>query len=50
MALVEVDAAATDVRIVRLNRPERLNAMSIDLAVELDERLAEVGADNQAGW
>ena len=26
------------VRIVRLNRPERLNALSIDLAVELDER------------
>ena len=33
---------------MRLNRPERLNALSIDLAVELDERLAEVGADNLA--
>lgn len=48
MALVEVDAVDDTIRIVRLNRPERLNALSIDLAVELDARLAEVGADNLA--
>ena len=46
MALVELEDAGEAVRVVRLNRPERLNAMSIDLAVELDEVLAEVGADN----
>lgn len=48
MSLVEVDAVDDTIRIVRLNRPERLNALSIDLAVELDARLAEVGADNLA--
>jgi enoyl-CoA hydratase len=46
MAQVEIDVAGPDIRVVRLNRPERLNAMSIDLAVELDEVLAAVGADN----
>lgn len=48
MSLVEVEAIDESVRVVRLSRPERLNALSIDLAVELDERLAEVGADNRA--
>jgi enoyl-CoA hydratase len=31
-----------------LHRPERLNALSIDLAVELDGALASVGEDNSA--
>jgi enoyl-CoA hydratase len=44
--MVEVDEAGREVRVVRLNRPERLNALSIDLAVELDALLAEVGRDN----
>ena len=44
--MVEVDEAGRQVRVVRLNRPERLNALSIDLAVELDAVLAEVGRDN----
>lgn len=48
MAMVDVEAVGESVRVVRLNRPERLNALSIDLAVELDERLAAVGADNLA--
>jgi enoyl-CoA hydratase len=48
MALVEVAHEGDAIRIVRLNRPERLNALSIDLAVELDEVLAEVGRDNRA--
>jgi enoyl-CoA hydratase len=48
MALVEVTDDGDHVRIVRLARPERLNALSIDLAVELDAALAAVGADNQA--
>jgi enoyl-CoA hydratase len=48
MALVEVTDDGDHVRIVRLARPERLNALSIDLAVELDAALAAVGDDNQA--
>ena len=48
MALVEVTDDGDHVRIVRLARPERLNALSIDLAVELDGALAAVGDDNQA--
>lgn len=47
MAMVEVDEPGSAIRVVRLNRPDRLNAMSIDLAVELDEVLAEVGRDNE---
>ncbi len=46
--LVEIEAVDAAVRIVRLNRPDRLNALSIDLAVALDEALATVGADNAA--
>jgi enoyl-CoA hydratase len=48
MGLVEVEPDGEHVRIVRLHRPERLNALSIDLAVELDRALAAVGEDNQA--
>ena len=46
--LVELEAVGETVRVVRLNRPERLNALSIELAVELDSVLAQVGADNLA--
>ena len=46
MALVEVIEDGEQVRIVRLDRPERLNALSIDLAVELDAALAAVGEEN----
>ena len=48
MSMVEIEPVGDHVRIVRLRRPERLNALSIDLAVELDDRLAEVGRDNAA--
>lgn len=48
MALVEVIEEGEHIRIVRLNRPDRLNALSIDLAVELDGALAAVGNDNTA--
>ncbi len=48
MSLVELDVVSDEVRIVRLHRPERLNALSIDLAVELDAALAGVGEDNLA--
>lgn len=46
--LVELEAVGETVRVVRLNRPERLNALSIELAVELDSVLAQVGQDNLA--
>ncbi|MFZ4516780.1 MAG: enoyl-CoA hydratase-related protein [Microthrixaceae bacterium] len=46
--MVEVEAVDDTVRVVRLQRPERLNALSIDLAVELDAVLAAVGDDNAA--
>ena len=46
MSLVEVDEVGDEIRVVRLNRPDRLNALSIDLSVELDGVLAEVGRDN----
>lgn len=46
MGLVQVDEVGDEIRIVRLDRPERLNALSIALAVELDEVLAEVGRTN----
>lgn len=48
MSSVEVEHVDPAVRVVRLNRPDRLNALSIDLAVELDAALAEVGEDNRA--
>jgi enoyl-CoA hydratase len=32
--------------VITLNRPDRLNAMSIDLVIALHDRLEEVGADN----
>ena len=46
MSLVDVVSVGEDIRIVRLDRPGRLNALSIDLAVELDEVLAAVGREN----
>lgn len=46
MELVLVDHPVPHVAVVTLNRPDRLNALSIDLAVALDATLAEVGAEN----
>ena len=46
MELVLVDHPEPHVAVLTLNRPERLNALSIDLAVALDEALAGVGAEN----
>src|SRR4051794_36369597 len=45
-SLVLVDAPAPGVRVVTLNRPDRLNAMSIELVVSLHETLEEIGDDN----
>ena len=46
MGTVIVETARPHVRVVRLNRPERLNAMSIDLSLELRDALEQVGRDN----
>ena len=44
--LVLVDRPVEHVALVTLNRPDRLNAMSMDLVVELYETLEAVGDDN----
>ncbi len=46
MSLVLVEKPQPHTAVVTLNRPDRLNAMSIDLVVELDEKLNAVAADN----
>ena len=46
MNLVLVEKPQPYTTVVTLNRPERLNAMSIDLVIELDDRLNEIAADN----
>jgi enoyl-CoA hydratase len=46
MALVRVDRPGPRVAVVTLDRPEVLNALSIDLAVELHETLLATGEDN----
>jgi enoyl-CoA hydratase len=43
---VLVDHPQSHVAVVTLNRPERLNALSIELALELDQVLREVGSEN----
>lgn len=43
---VRVDRPREHVAVVTLDRPERLNALSIDLAIALDEALRTVGDDN----
>ena len=44
--LVLVEHPQPHTAVVTLNRPERLNAMSIELVIELEDRLQEVAADN----
>jgi enoyl-CoA hydratase len=46
MTLVKVERPAEHVAVVTLDRPEVLNALSIDLAIELDRTLLEVSRDN----
>ncbi len=45
--LVTVEKPQSRTAVVTLNRPDRLNAMSIDLVIELDEALRQVGEDNE---
>jgi enoyl-CoA hydratase len=44
--LVRVEKPQPHTAVVTLDRPDRLNAMSIELVIELDERLEEAAADN----
>jgi enoyl-CoA hydratase len=46
MSVIEVERPIEHVAVVRLNRPDRLNAMSIELVLELAGALEAVGADN----
>ncbi len=46
MSLVTVDRPQPHTTVVTLNRPDVLNAMSIDLVIELHDTLEEVAADN----
>ena len=46
MSLVLVEKPQPHTTVVTLHRPERLNAMSIELVIELDARLAEIADDN----
>lgn len=46
MSLVLVEKPQPHTAVVTLNRPERLNAMSIELVIELEARLREVADDN----
>ncbi|MEI7591850.1 MAG: enoyl-CoA hydratase-related protein [Actinomycetes bacterium] len=46
MALVEVSAPQSNTRLITLNRPERLNAMSIDLVIELVTAFETCANDN----
>lgn len=46
MSVVQVDRPAAHVTRVTLDRPDRLNAMSIELVLELADAFAEIKADN----
>jgi enoyl-CoA hydratase len=46
MSLVRIEKPQPHTTVLTLDRPERLNAMSIELVIELDERLEEAAADN----
>ncbi len=46
MGTVNVEKMRPHVSVVRLNRPEQLNAMSIELCLELRDTLEQIGRDN----
>lgn len=46
MSLVLVDKPQPHTSVVTLNRPERLNAMSMELVIELNDAFEQVGEDN----
>ncbi|MBJ7282148.1 MAG: enoyl-CoA hydratase/isomerase family protein, partial [Acidimicrobiia bacterium] len=47
MSLVTIEYPQDRTAVVTLNRPERLNAMSIDLVIELNDALNAVAANNE---
>ena len=46
MGTVNIEKMRPHVSVVRLNRPERLNARSIELCLELRDTLEQIGRDN----
>ncbi len=46
MGNITIEKMRPHVSVVRLNRPERLNAMSIELCLELRSTLEQIGQDN----
>ncbi len=46
MSLVTIESPLPHVRLISLNRPDRLNAMSIDLVMALDRAFDEVATQN----
>ena len=46
MPTITIEKERPHVTVIRLNRPERLNAMSIDLCLELKSAFEQVGLDN----
>lgn len=47
MSTVEVATAASAVKVLRLSRPDRLNAMSFELVADLHDALDEIAADEE---
>ena len=47
MSTIELATAASAVRVLRLARPDRLNAMSFELVADLHDALDEVAADDE---
>jgi enoyl-CoA hydratase len=47
MSTVAIDRPSARVRVIRLDRPERLNALTFELAAELHDALDEIAADDE---
>jgi enoyl-CoA hydratase len=47
VSTVEVASAASAVKVLRLSRPDRLNAMSFELVADLHDALDEIAADEE---
>ncbi len=48
METIEIDAVSEAVRVIRLNRPDRLNALSFGLTADLHDALDDIGGDPAA--
>ena len=46
MSFVLVDRPVTEIVVLTLNRPERMNAMAFDVMLPLRDRLREISHDN----